>query len=320
MRVPFFWPRKRLINSLRQIRQLNTKYLPRRKIRFTTNSYIMDYVELSCTIEPFTQIFADLLIGELAEIGYDSFEHELSLIKAYIPAPEFDLNAARNIEIATSGQYGTVSMSYTEIPAQNWNALWESSFQPVIIQEQISVRAAFHPKPEGVKYDIVIEPKMSFGTGHHQTTMLVLQALAEAEIEGKNVADCGCGTGVLGIFASMRGACKVYAFDTDDWAWQNTVENAERNNAAIEAEIGDLSLLQGKHFDIVVANINRNILIAGMSFISAAAKPKGIIIFSGFFTEDLEIMSDSASEYGFKLLSSRSLDNWCCAIYAATHS
>lgn len=276
----------------------------------------MDYIELSCKIDPFTQIFADLLMAELGEIGYDSFTQDLGDIKAYITENLFDFEAAQKLDIITSKQYGTVALSHQKIVTQNWNALWESNFDPVIAADNCIVRAPFHTLDKEYTYDIVIEPKMSFGTGHHQTTQLILEKLLTIDIDGKTVADCGCGTGVLGILASMRGAESVFAFDNDDWAYQNTVENTERNNIHnMETLCGTLELLKGRSFDIVIANINRNILIEGMQYISAAVKPGGTIIFSGIFVEDVEIMTHASAEFGLKYVESQTKDKWARAIY-----
>jgi len=276
----------------------------------------MDYIELSCKIEPFTQVFADLLIAELGEIGYDSFTQELYDIKAYIPEEKFDIDAVQNLEIVREKQFGTVGLSFNKIETQNWNATWESNFEPVIAGKSCIIRAPFHHPEKDFEYDIVIEPKMSFGTGHHQTTQLMLEQIQQLDVAGKTVADCGCGTGVLGILAQQRGAKKIYAFDYDDWAYQNTLENAERNRCSnFVTECGTLELLQGKLFDIVIANINRNILIEGMSYIAGATKTLGSVLFSGLFTEDLPILEKSAHSFGLKLKSSDTKDNWICAVF-----
>lgn len=276
----------------------------------------MDYIELSCQLDPFTQIFADVLMGELGEIGYDSFTQELGDIKAYITENLFDMDAVLQLETVTSGQFGTVLFSHQKIVTQNWNALWESNFEPVIAADNCIVRAPFHDLDRAYEYDIVIEPKMSFGTGHHQTTQLIMEQLLAMDVAGKTVADCGCGTGVLGILASMRGAVSVFAFDNDDWAYQNTVENAQRNNIDnMETLCGTLELLAGRSFDLVIANINRNILIEGMQYLSDAVKPGGMIIFSGIFVEDVEIMTAAAAPFGLVFASSETKDKWARAVY-----
>lgn len=276
----------------------------------------MDYIELSCQLEPFTQVFADLLIAELGEIGYDSFTQDLGDIKAYILEDQFDLDAVKKLDTIASEQFGTVTLSHSKVKTENWNAVWESNFDPVQAGDKCIVRAPFHELDKEFEYEIIIEPKMSFGTGHHQTTQLILEELIETDLVGKSAVDCGCGTGVLGILAEMRGASEVYAFDNDQWAYENTVENAERNGCSkFTAECGTLELLEGKKFDIVIANINRNILIEGMQYIAGSVRQGGTVLFSGLFTEDVPILQKSAEAFDLSFSTSKSKDNWACAIF-----
>ena len=217
------------------------------------------YLEYDFTIEP-TQPATDILIAELGEVGFESFvENETGLL-AYILKSDWREDILDGLYILQQPGF-EISWTQKEIQQQNWNAEWERNFHPITIGNRCMVRAPFHPAA-GVEYDIVIEPKMSFGTGHHETTHMMLQHILDMDVQGKSVLDMGCGTGVLAILAKKKGAGPVDAIDIDEWCYLNTQENIERNDCgSIKAFLGDSSLLKGKKYDVILANIIRNILL-----------------------------------------------------------
>ena len=200
---------------------------------------------------------------------------------------------------------------------QNWNAVWESNFQPIVIGDTVGVRADFHPANPHLKYDMVITPKMSFGTGHHDTTALMLEHLMKMPLEGKTVLDMGCGTGVLGIFASLSGAKEVLAIDIDPWSYENTLENIQKNNSSnIKVQLGDASLLPATAtFEVVIANINRSVLLQDMPAYLACLKVGGSLLLSGFYKADVEEIDDTVTTRNMILTFSQSADDWMLLVY-----
>lgn len=273
----------------------------------------MDYYLLICIITP-REPDTEILTAELADIGFESFEETEQGLNAYIPATDFDQEKVK--ALLASLEHITVSYSYELIPAQNWNAVWESNFEPVIIDNTCSVRAPFHPKPEGVEFDIVIEPKMSFGTAHHETTSLMISSLLQSDVNQKAVLDMGCGTAVLAILAAMKGAEQVTAIDIDEWPFENAKENAQRNNLpAIEVLKGGSELLGNNHYDMILANINRNVLLEDIKVYAKVLKSDGELLMSGFYNEDLELISKTAFENGLDFVSFVTKNNWVAARY-----
>ncbi|MGM0504970.1 MAG: 50S ribosomal protein L11 methyltransferase, partial [Bacteroidota bacterium] len=230
----------------------------------------MDYIELTCRVDtkkPETAF--EILVAQLNEIGYESYDQEEEKLKAYILEKFFDIDAVRKLQVNTLPNC-TIHYSWQVIKTENWNQVWEKSFKPIVVDNECVIRAPFHTGTPPLKYEIIIEPKMSFGTGHHETTYLMLKTMLELDFKDKTVLDMGCGTGVLAILAKLKGAKTVTAIDIDEWAYKNTLENIEKNNCTdIQVFQGDASLLKNQNFDIVIANINRNIL---MSDISAYAR------------------------------------------------
>jgi len=274
----------------------------------------MNYYELLFTTITTEDYQQDLLINALGEIGFDTFEELDFGFKAYIPANDFNQQLLDETLTAYRDMF-TFSYDITLIPQKNWNEVWESNFEPIEIGNQIFVRATFHqPKPE-FKYEIVIDPKMAFGTGHHQTTSMMLQLMLENDFSGKKVLDMGCGTGILAIMAAKLGAAEIVAIDYDPVCYESTIENANLNNTAnITALCGSKEVIPAVIFDIILANINRNILIDQMERYSEALKPGGEIYFSGFYeTPDLEIITDEARKYGLKYISHKKDKDWVAA-------
>ncbi len=260
---------------------------------------------------------ADLLINKLAEIGFESFvDNDNGSISAYIASNEFSDDIEAELK---SDEYKSFLKSYTvnTIPDQNWNAVWESSYDKVSIGNRCVVRAPFHEKPEGVIYDIVIMPKMSFGTAHHETTHLMLEFMLDTDVTRKSLLDMGSGTAVLAILARMKGAEPVVAIDNDEWAYNNAIENVAGNNFTdIKVMLGDSTLLEGMQFEVIFANINRNILLNDMHLYRKCMLPGAKLFLSGFYTEDLPILEEKATSLGLSLLSSRVLNNWTAACFS----
>jgi len=271
----------------------------------------MDYVEISCKLTPFSEDFSDLLSYELGEAGFDSFETKKPFCKAYIVAENYSETLLDSIEFLKDNPFGKVEYEVNHIESQNWNAVWESSYEEVRVENKCIVLAPFHEIEEGYDYTIFIEPKMSFGTGHHETTWLMLNNMYDIDFNGKTVADCGCGTGVLAVFAAMKGADSVFAFDIDDWASENTYENAEKNNiSSITAVQGGMETLKDHKFDILLANINRNILIMEMANLSNALKPGGQILMSGFYDVDIAFIEEEANKYSLQFEWKKHKNKW----------
>lgn len=273
----------------------------------------MDYILLSCKITP-PQPGVDIITAQLAEIDFESFEETEQGVNAYIQERYFD--EEKVIDVFVSLENIVVEYEQKLIPAQNWNAVWESNFEPVIIDGKCSVRAPFHVKPEGVEFDLVIEPKMSFGTAHHETTSLMISYLLKADVKDKYVLDMGCGTAVLAILAGMKGAKNITAIDIDEWPVENAKENARNNNVMqIEVIMGGAEQLGKKMFDVILANINRNVLLADMASYSNVLNINGTLFLSGFYKEDLEQITNSASENGLEFVSFETKNNWTAAQY-----
>lgn len=261
---------------------------------------------------------ADLAITLLAELGFESFvDNEDGSVSAYIPSQGYTEKTVSAIKSDETKEL-IKSFSAKTIQDQNWNAVWESSYDKVTIDNRCVVRAPFHEKPEGILYDIVIMPKMSFGTAHHETTHLMLSYMLDADITGKSLLDMGSGTAVLAILAGMKGAHPITAIDNDEWAYNNALENVESNNFPdIKVLLGDSTLLIGMKFDLVFANINRNILLNDMAMYVKSMLPGAKLFISGFYSEDLSTLKEKAESLGLSLLSSRVKNNWTAACFTS---
>ncbi len=274
----------------------------------------MNYYELLFTTIPTEDYQQDLLINALGEIGFDTFEEVDFGFKAYIPSADFDQETL-NETLAVYQDMFSFSYEITLIPQKNWNEVWESNFEPIEIGDKIFVRATFHqPKPE-FPYEIVIDPKMAFGTGHHQTTSMMLEWALETDFAGKKVLDMGCGTGILAIMASKLGSGPVTAIDYDPVCYESTIENSALNNINnITALCGSKEVIPDEKYDIILANINRNILLDQMERYNEALLPGGEIYFSGFYeTPDLDIITEEAGKYGLKYISHKKNKDWVAA-------
>lgn len=274
----------------------------------------MNYIELSIISRK--QSYNDIIIAELSNAGFESFTEDKNQIFAYIPVNEFDKFIFENLRILHDKKF-VEDYSTTEIIEKNWNEVWESNFEPILINNKCSVRAPFHKKPDNVVYDIIIEPKMSFGTGHHETTAMMITLLLESELKGKKVLDMGCGTAVLAILAEKSGADEVIAIDNDEWAYNNSVENIEKNNSQIiKVMLGDVGLLEyTDYFDLIIANINRNVLLNDIPYYSKCLKKRATLLMSGFYSEDIEIINKKASQFKLELKRYIQNNNWAATVF-----
>lgn len=275
----------------------------------SNTTYIGYYFKVN-PVQPATEI----LIAELGYAGFESFVETEDGVNAFIQKEEWNESILDEVYVIKGGEF-TFEYRHEEIAQVNWNEEWEKNFNPIIIADQCSVRAPFHDKPE-VKYDIVIEPKMSFGTGHHETTHMMIQHLLQADLKDKSVLDMGCGTGVLAIFAEMRGAGPIDAIDIDNWCYLNSIENAERNDCKnITVYEGDAALLENKKYDVIIANINRNILLNDIKTYAASLNPKGSLYLSGFYKEDLELITKECVKNKLNFVNSIDRNNWLAVSY-----
>jgi ribosomal protein L11 methyltransferase len=273
----------------------------------------MDYIEVDCRIFP--PRFIEIVMAEMADYGFESFAENEQGFLAYIPVHLFSEETFSSLNIFQNKEI-RINYSVRTIPDENWNAVWESNFESVSIGDACYIRAPFHPEKKGVRYEIIIEPKMSFGTGHHETTHMMAQLLLETDVDGKTVLDMGSGTGILAILARKMNAAKVVAIDNDEWAFNNAKENILKNNVAdIEVLLGNADLLTLQKFDLIIANINRNILLNDIPAYSKVMKPAGIMALSGFYMDDLEIINKKAIECGMLYFRHISMNNWCASLY-----
>ena len=269
----------------------------------------MEYAEITLKIEP-VMPFSDILMYEMGEIGCESFVTTDDGFKAYIPSSDLNTDALNDI-LANVGECN-VQYDINIIPDQNWNAVWESTHEPVLVDDFCWVYAPFHGTNANAKYNILIEPKMSFGTAHHATTYMMISLLRDEDITNKTVLDMGSGTAVLAILAEMRGAKYVEAIDNDEWAYNNALENIENNNCKnIKAILGDASALTAdKKFQLIIANINRNILLRDMKHYIAVLEQGGTLLLSGFYEHDIPAIRQETEGNGMKFETYKERNEW----------
>lgn len=272
-----------------------------------------NYFELVFTVVNADEYLVDLLIAELADIGFDSFETNELGFRAYIPSAAFDEAKVQDVVAGFKDDF-TFGYELNLIPYKNWNEVWESNFQPVVIADQLYIYADFHEVDRSYPHLILMHPKMAFGTGHHETTFQMAEQILPLDLEGKSVLDMGCGTGILAILAHQKGAKPIMAIDIDPVAAESCIENFQLNGVSDATVLcGDASLLKDKHFDILFANINRNILLNDMPVYADALRSGGFILFSGFYTEDLDAIKESALANQFTYIEHHSKNNWVVA-------
>ena len=257
------------------------------------------YIGYDFKVQPL-QPATEILIAELGYAGFESFVENEEGVTAYIQKEDWNAFILEDIQILNSDEF-SITYEFNEIEQTNWNAEWERNFKPIVVDDLVTVRAPFHEIPS-TKYDIIIEPKMSFGTGHHETTHMMIQHILRIDCQGKSVLDMGCGTGVLAILAEKTGATRLDAIDIDNWCYLNSLENVDRNQCKnISVYEGDVSLLAGKSYDIIIANINRNILLADIPMYSKCLNKNGLLLLSGFYEGDLDQISSRCSEFNLVL-------------------
>jgi ribosomal protein L11 methyltransferase len=260
------------------------------------------------------ELGSEILIAELEEKPFESFIETETGFSAFIQKELWNENVLQGISILENPEF-TISYTIEEIDQVNWNEEWEKNFEAIEVDGLCHVRAPFHPKTQA-KYDIVIEPKMSFGTGHHETTHMMIQHLLDTDVTEMKTLDMGCGTAILAILAEMKGAKPIDAIDIDNWCYLNSIENAERNNCKhIAVYQGDAALLKGKKYDLIIANINRNILLNDMQVYVDCLNPKGTILFSGFYQEDIPYIDESCIAKGLTFVKKLDRNNWVSLKY-----
>lgn len=272
----------------------------------------MEYIKVSFRFEQIEEYQQDLMVGALAEIGFDSFVDETNGFDAFIIADTFDEDQLKTV---VAEQEMACNYEVSKVAPQNWNEEWEKNFSPLIISDECYVRATFHDEQPQYKYEIVIDPKMSFGTGHHQTTTMMMRHVLAQDFEGKNVLDMGAGTAILGILASKKGAANVVAIDYDEICYLSAIENAKLNDVENLVSLhGSKEVIPQQVFDVILANINRNILLDQIASYAEVLNAGGTIYYSGFYeTPDLDLIKAENEKYGLVYQDHLKIDDWVAA-------
>ncbi len=267
-----------------------------------------DYIQID--FQQISSEQSDILLAQLSSIGFEGFEEEENTLKAFIPSTDFDEALLKEIT-------STHNLSFTQsiIEETNWNAVWESNFDPVIVDDFVGIRADFHKPIKGVEHEIIITPKMSFGTGHHATTYMMIQEMRNIDLTNKTVFDFGTGTGVLAILAEKLGAKNVFAVDNDEWSITNATENRDKNNGTIIEIKKTDDAGTGNQYDIILANINKNVILDNMSNLSQQLLPDGILLLSGLLAEDETEIVEAAAMYQLKLIKKTKRNNWVAIMF-----
>lgn len=275
-----------------------------------------EYIEVSMTIIPFSEENAEIVTAEVSELPFESFSTEGEVLKCYIQKELYDPQALKVVMSGLDYPDFTVGYSANLMPAVNWNAVWESQFTPIVVDGKCTIKASFHEGLKKTRFNITIDPKMAFGTGHHQTTYMMCRALLQNEdaVRGKVVMDMGCGTAILAILAAKMKAAQVHGIDIDAIAAISAYDNARLNRVGtrIETYCGDASLLQRNTYDVFLANINRNILLQDIPTYAACIRKGGLLFVSGFYLEDMPMIVGMATSVGLNYVSHDTMDNWCC--------
>ena len=275
-----------------------------------------EYIEVAVKITPYTEENAEIVTAEISELPFESFSSEDPFLKCYIQKDMYDAQALKVVLSGLDGLGFTIDHTATLVPPVNWNAVWESQFPPIVVDNTCTIMASFHEGLKKTRFNITIDPKMAFGTGHHQTTYMMCRALLrnEESVRDKVVLDMGCGTAVLAILAAKMKARKVYGIDIDAIAAISAYDNARLNKVGtrIETYCGDASLLQRNTYDVILANINRNILLQDIPTYALSLHKDGLLFVSGFYVEDMPMLIGMAQNSGLEYVSHDSIDNWCC--------
>jgi ribosomal protein L11 methyltransferase len=273
----------------------------------------MDYTEVRFFNDSY---FNDIIVAWLGENDYDMFEERADGLNAYIVSDKFDQTKLSEVISGIPDGNKNIRYETSLIKDQNWNTQWEKNFDPVVIADKVLIRAPFHPADENIQHEIIIEPKMSFGTGHHSTTALMIESMLDMDMKNKKVLDMGCGTGVLAILAELLGANDVTAIDVEEWAYHNSIENCERNKTVnVSVRKGDPTLISDQKFDIILANINRNILLNDLPAYVKSLRKDGSILLSGILVSDKEVIKESAKKNDLVPVDERTDQNWIALNY-----
>jgi ribosomal protein L11 methyltransferase len=271
-----------------------------------------NYTEYAFTIDPINP-WQEILLAELAQFDFDSFEETPDGLKAYLPERLDQPELLSNLWLLNHSE---VSIHYAKsvILPINWNKEWEENFKPILVENQCYVRAEFHPHQPNFAYEIVIQPKMSFGTGHHETTYLMLAFLLSLEVKNKTVMDMGCGTGILAILAKMKGAAKTYGIDFDQWAIENSIENKNRNQVEVDFYLGEANKLPQLNlkYDVFIANINKNILVRDIPIYAKYINPNGTLLLSGILHQDFDDIILVCKENDLEFIDKKQRGDWIC--------
>ncbi|RLD62311.1 MAG: 50S ribosomal protein L11 methyltransferase [Bacteroidetes bacterium] len=271
----------------------------------------MNYIELDCKITPNSQTAVEIFIAELGLIEFDSFEETNNGLKAYIIDTKFDENNLKEVLNNISKDLCIIEYSYKSIKNKDWNEVWESNFPFSVINDQCLIRAPFHKDTPKFKYEIIIQPKMAFGTGQHETTILMIEQILNLDLNNKSVLDMGCGTGVLSILSSLKSAKSIIAIDNDEFAYKNTLDNIKINNICnVDVFMSDIELVNDKSFDIILANINKNTILKHLPSYSESLNHDGIIVLSGLLNFDAEEIKVAAMKNNLKFIDLIEKNNW----------
>ena len=282
----------------------------------------MKYIELVIKTTPFNETVTDVLSFHLGAIGYDSFVVTENVLEAYVPEKDFSEEELKKIlqqlSIDLADLFKDIDLSYkfNLIEDKNWNTEWEKNyFEPLVLSEKCLVRSSFHEVDKEYEYEISIDPKMAFGTGHHQTTYLMLQEILKLDLKDKTILDIGCGTAVLAILASKMGAKHITAIDFDEWAYENAKENVLLNDISnIDVKLGEVDLVANETFDFIFANINRNVLLQDIKHYAKSLSSGGVLIMSGFYLSDVPVIKEECEKYGLTYKKTEQKDKWCAVL------
>lgn len=271
----------------------------------------MAFLEFIIPVRSWNNNEKEILYAKMSQIGFEGFLEAEDDIQAYINEEDFVSEELNQLIDELADINIKLQYRFHQTENQNWNEEWEKKFSPVIVDENVLIRAPFHDSLDDLEYTLIIEPKMSFGTGHHHTTKLMIREMGKHSLEGKNILDMGCGTGVLGIYACKKGAARVLGVDHDQWAYENSLENVKRNGAnAMEVRLGDVRVLTSERFDFILANITRNTLVKDMSAYKSCLTENGILVTSGILAEDAQYVLNEAYRCGLKHLNTGEESNW----------
>ena len=275
-----------------------------------------EYIEVAVRITPFSEENAEIVTAEISELPFESFSSEDPYLKCYIQKELYDQQALKVVLSGLDGMDFKTEYSAVLVPPVNWNAVWESQFTPIVVDGKCTIKASFHEGLKRTRYNITIDPKMAFGTGPHQTPFMMCRALLQNEeaVRGKVVMDMGCGTAILAILAAKMKASRVYGVDIDAVAAISAYDNARKNRVGkvMETYCGDASLLQRNSYDVLLANINRNILLQDIPTYALSLRKDGLLFVSGFYMEDMPMIIGMAQNSGLEYAGHDSVDNWCC--------